>query len=159
MGQPGALKSIERQFADCGSCVRSPPRRHLRIQGVAGFVVVSDIGSREIRDMLARTSPLAVVASLAPLLGLLGTMIGMIETFELVSIYGDDGGASMLAGSIAKALITTAVGLMIAIPAIAAYQYIKHRINHPTNALETDTEAIISHLYLKKSTATEGSVA
>lgn len=110
----------------------------------------SDIGGREIRDLLARSSPLAVVASLAPLLGLLGTMIGMIEAFELVSIYGDDGGASMLAGSIAKALITTAAGLMIAIPAIAAHHVIKHRINHLTNILETDTEAIISHLYLKK---------
>src|SRR5690606_22199547 len=81
------------------------------------------LGARDIIDQEERIFPLAVVASIAPLLGLLGTMIGMIEAFQLVSIYGDDGGASMLAGSIAKALITTAAGLILAIPAICAFHY------------------------------------
>jgi biopolymer transport protein ExbB len=107
---------------------------------------VGDIAGREIRDMTARNNPLAVIAALSPLLGLLGTMIGMIEAFELVAIYGDEGGASMLAGSIAKALITTAAGLIIAIPAIAAYNYFKHRINKLTTALENDVEMIINEV-------------
>src|SRR5690606_16777108 len=74
--------------------------------------MAENLGARDIIDQEERTFPLAVVAAVAPLLGLLGTMIGMIEAFQLVSIYGDDGGASMLAGSIAKALITTATGLI-----------------------------------------------
>jgi biopolymer transport protein ExbB len=89
---------------------------------------------------------LAVIAALSPLLGLLGTMIGMIEAFELVAIYGDEGGASMLAGSIAKALITTAAGLIIAIPAIAAYNYFKHRVNKLTMKLENDVESILDKI-------------
>ena len=69
-----------------------------------------DIAAREMKKHSQKTYSLAVVAALAPLLGLLGTMIGMIESFKLVEVYGDDGGASMLAGSISKALITTASG-------------------------------------------------
>jgi biopolymer transport protein ExbB len=107
---------------------------------------VGDIAGREIRDMMARNNPLAVIAALSPLLGLLGTMIGMIEAFELVAIYGDEGGASMLAGSIAKALITTAAGLIIAIPAIAAYNYFKHRVNKLTMKLENDVELILDKM-------------
>jgi biopolymer transport protein ExbB/TolQ len=52
-----------------------------------------DIAARDIRDHMSRIYPLSVIASLAPLLGLLGTIIGMIEAFALVSIYGDEGGA------------------------------------------------------------------
>jgi len=107
---------------------------------------VGDIAGREIRDMMARNNPLAVIAALSPLLGLLGTMIGMIEAFELVAIYGDEGGASMLAGSIAKALITTAAGLIIAIPTIAAYNYFKHRVNKLTMKLENDVELILDKI-------------
>ena len=103
---------------------------------------VSDIAGRDIRNQIARTTPLAVIAALAPLLGLLGTMIGMIESFKLVSIYGDDGGASMLADSIAKALITTAGGLVLAIPSLAAYHFFRHRINGLTNQLETELDGV-----------------
>lgn len=86
-----------------------------------------DILRRAVRGESARTSLLAVVAGLAPLLGLLGTMIGMIEAFKLVELYGDEGGASMLAGSISKALITTALGLVIAIMSLVAYHGIRFR--------------------------------
>jgi biopolymer transport protein ExbB len=107
---------------------------------------VGDIAGREMREMMVRNNSLAVIAALSPLLGLLGTMVGMIEAFELVSIYGDEGGASMLAGSIAKALITTAAGLIIAIPAISAYNYFKHRINKLISLLESDVEKILDKL-------------
>lgn len=106
-----------------------------------------DIGGREIDDLVTRTTPLAAVAALAPLLGLLGTMIGMIESFELVSVYGDEGGASMLAGSIAKALITTAVGLIIAIPAVVAYHFVKYRIHVLGKQVEESVEALLGAVY------------
>ncbi|MGB0744497.1 MAG: MotA/TolQ/ExbB proton channel family protein, partial [Opitutales bacterium] len=107
-----------------------------------------DIAGREIRNMHARTYPLAVVASLAPLLGLLGTMIGMIEAFDKVAFYGDDANASLLADSISKALITTAVGLIIAIPTIAVYHYFKYRINSLSSLLEDEVDSVINRLYL-----------
>jgi len=103
-----------------------------------------DVGAREMLDQEQRTMPFAVIAALAPLLGLLGTMIGMIESFKLVEVFGDEGGASLLAGSISKALITTAVGLILAIPAIALYHYFKHRVHVITQDLETQTEMLFS---------------
>lgn len=111
---------------------------------------VADIAGRDIRNQHTRTAPLAVIASLAPLLGLLGTMIGMIESFKLVSLYGDDGGASMLAGSIAKALITTAVGLIIAIPALIAHHFFKQRIAVITMAIENGVEPLMESVVLEK---------
>jgi biopolymer transport protein ExbB/TolQ len=108
-----------------------------------------DIASRELRTHGQKTFSLAVVASLAPLLGLLGTMIGMIESFKLVEVYGDDGGASMLAGSISKALITTAVGLIIAIPALALYHWFKFRINGLAETLEERLEFLVNSWLLR----------
>lgn len=108
-----------------------------------------DIGVREMRHQLNKTYPLAVVGSLEPLLGLLGTMIGMIEAFALVAVYGDEGGASLLADSIAKALITTAVGLIIAIPALGLYYWLKQRIMSYMADLETSVEAVIDEWFLK----------
>ncbi|MEX2382474.1 MAG: MotA/TolQ/ExbB proton channel family protein [Opitutales bacterium] len=112
---------------------------------------VGDLAARDIIDQEQRTVPLAVIASLAPLLGLLGTMIGMIEAFKLVEVFGDEGGASMLAGSISKALITTAVGLILAIPSIAAYHYFKHRLHMISREIEIETEKLISAWFLRKS--------
>ena len=109
----------------------------------------NDIALREMRLQSQRNAALAVIASLAPLLGLLGTMIGMIESFKLVEIYGDDGGASMLAGSISKALITTAVGLIIAIPALSLFHYFKHRIGIISLHLEEEFEILINNWLLR----------
>ncbi|MCC5844552.1 MAG: MotA/TolQ/ExbB proton channel family protein [Verrucomicrobia bacterium] len=81
---------------------------------------------------------LSLIASIAPLLGLLGTMIGMIESFQLVALFGDEGGASLLADSIAKALITTAVGLMIAVPALFLHHLFKRKIQSLTRVLESE---------------------
>lgn len=103
-----------------------------------------DLGARELADQEARNVPFTVIAALAPLLGLLGTMIGMIEAFKLVEVFGDEGGASMLAGSISKALITTAVGLILAIPAIALYHIFKHRLHGITQRLENEVEGLFS---------------
>jgi biopolymer transport protein ExbB len=113
--------------------------------------MAENIGAREMIDQEERTFPLAVIAAIAPLLGLLGTMIGMIEAFQMVAVYGDEGGASMLAGSIAKALITTAFGLILAIPAIGAFHFFKHKLHKIGVRLEKDLEAIITKLFFVKS--------
>lgn len=114
-----------------------------------------DIGTRELKRQAQKNYSLAVVAALAPLLGLLGTMIGMIESFKLVEVYGDDGGASMLAGSISKALITTAVGLIIAIGSLVVYHWIKSRINAGGNQLDEDFEHLVNAWLLTPAEASE----
>lgn len=120
--------------------------------------MAENIGAREIIDQEERTFPLAVIAAIAPLLGLLGTMIGMIEAFQMVAVYGDEGGASMLAGSIAKALITTAFGLILAIPAIGAFHYFKHKLHKIGVRLEQDMEALITDLFFVKSSWSDTTV-
>lgn len=109
----------------------------------------SDLGARAIGDEEQRLSSLAVVAGVAPLLGLLGTMIGMIESFKLVEVFGDEGGASLLAGSISKALITTATGLVLAIPALFAHFAFKIRTHRIAQELELQTERVFNAWFLE----------
>ena len=66
------------------------------------------------------------------------------KSFKLVEIYGDEGGASMLAGSISKALITTAIGLIIAIPTLGIYHVVKYRLNCLSDLLEEELEALLN---------------
>jgi biopolymer transport protein ExbB len=124
--------------------VSSHIARHAHVPFDLLSIGASDLGSREIRRQLQRTYPLAVIATIAPLLGLLGTIIGMIESFQKVALMGDTGDASVLADSIGKALITTALGLLIAIPALGAYHYFKSRIGMLGNALEEEVDEIFS---------------
>lgn len=105
---------------------------------------VTDMIGRTVSRQHQRTYPLAVVATISPLLGLLGTIIGMIESFQKVALMGDTGDASVLADSIGKALITTALGLMIAIPALASYHFFKSRINSYGIRLEELVDTLMS---------------
>lgn len=68
-------------------------------------------------ELRKRLAMIGVLASVAPLLGLLGTVLGMIESFEVISIFGT-GNAKALAGGISMALVTTQVGLVIAVPGL-----------------------------------------
>lgn len=122
---------------------------HRHLQADMLMQNTSDVVAREMSDQEERCMPFSVIAALAPLLGLLGTMIGMIEAFKLVEVFGDEGGASLLAGSISKALITTAVGLILAIPSIGLYYYFKNRLHHITQRLEADLEELFSQWFLR----------
>lgn len=121
---------------------------HVKAGREAVSQTAGDMAARDIRTHLARIYPLSVIASLAPLIGLLGTVVGMIEAFGLVALYGDEGGASILSDSISKALITTAAGLIIAAPAIALYFIIKNRIMRMASLVEVEVEEVITGLYL-----------
>ncbi len=135
---PGVLSEIIRFIVH---------HRHLDFKTLSN--AAGDIAGREMRIQQQRIHPLAVIASLSPLLGLLGTIIGMIEAFKKVSIYGDIGGAAMLADSISKALITTAVGLIIAIPSLVLYHFFKQRLYRLVNQLEESVDLIITTWFLE----------
>jgi biopolymer transport protein ExbB len=105
---------------------------------------VTDMISRAVSRQHLRTYPLAVVATISPLLGLLGTIIGMIESFQKVALMGDTGDASILADSIGKALITTALGLIIAIPSLASYHFFKSKINSFGIRLEETVDTLMA---------------
>lgn len=90
---------------------------------------VEDAGSREVDRLSANLRPLVVIGMIAPLLGLLGTVWGMIESFSVISSGDGLGSPEALAGGISQALVTTAAGLAVAIPAQAAYYWFKSRID------------------------------
>jgi len=89
---------------------------------------VEDAGGREVDKMKRSLRGLAVIASVSPLLGLLGTVYGMISAFQTATSVGM-GKADVLAKGIYEALVTTATGLTIAIPTLIVYQYLNSRVD------------------------------
>lgn len=81
--------------------------------------------------------PLEVIAALAPLLGLFGTVLGMIESFHQLSEAGNRVDPSILSGGIGEALLTTAVGLAVAIPTIAALNWLERRVDRTVFELDS----------------------
>ena len=88
--------------------------------------IITDQGRQEVRELERGLPVLETIASISTLLGLLGTVIGMIKVFTVISIQGA-GQASLLAGGISEALITTATGLSIGIPVLVAFNYYTNR--------------------------------
>ena len=95
-----------------------------RVQGVSAMEdSVQESIMHEIPRLEHFLPAIGVLAAVAPLLGLLGTVTGMINTFHMITIFGS-GNPGLMAGGISEALITTAAGLVIAIPVLLAYNYL-----------------------------------
>jgi biopolymer transport protein ExbB len=103
---------------------------------------VEDAGYREARRLSANLRPLVVVAVIAPLLGLFGTVWGMIEAFSSIALKDGLGKPELLAGGIAQALVTTAAGLAIAIPTQAVYYFLKSKIDRFVRSAEDAYDAL-----------------
>lgn len=93
---------------------------------------------------------LAVLGGIAPLLGLLGTVTGMIHTFRLVTLFGS-GDARLLSGGISEALVTTETGLAIAIPVLIAHAVLARRTRNIIARLEQTAISIINDIKLRSS--------
>jgi biopolymer transport protein ExbB len=89
-------------------------------------MLVEDEGRQEVRILQRGLVTLETIAAIAPLLGLLGTILGMIKVFNVIETLGV-GQAKALSGGISEALITTAAGLLIGIPVLIAYNFFNHR--------------------------------
>ncbi len=87
----------------------------------------TEIASLELRQHQQKSYALAIIATVAPIVGLLGTVIGMIEAFHVIAYSQGMGNPALLAGGISKALINTAAGLSVALPALAMHHFLKHR--------------------------------
>ena len=88
---------------------------------------LEEAGARVLYDLRRGSRPLGVIADVAPLLGLMGTVTGMIKAFDVVAHANALGKAQLLAEGIGEALLTTAFGLSVAIPALLANQYFRAR--------------------------------
>ena len=112
------------------------------IQEAAGHVA---------HDLERYLNTLGTVAAVAPLLGLLGTVVGMIRVFTEITVQGT-GNANALAGGISEALITTAAGLVVAIPALVMHRYFTGKIDTIVVGLEQVSIKLVDALHTGKKT-------
>jgi biopolymer transport protein ExbB len=89
---------------------------------------------------------LSTIANMAPLLGLLGTVLGMIQVFSDIMLFGT-GNAADLAGGISQALITTAAGLTVAIPAMMSHRYFERQVDSLVVQLEGQATKLVDAMH------------
>lgn len=107
---------------------------------------IEDAGSREADRMKRSLRPISIIATISPLLGLLGTVYGMINAFQKTATSAGGAKPEMLAIGIYEALVTTAAGLTIAIPVLLLYQFLLGRVDRLIDDIdEAGTEFIFSY--------------
>jgi biopolymer transport protein ExbB len=110
---------------------------------------IEEAASHVIHDLERYLNPLGTIAAITPLLGLLGTTVGMIKVFSEIMIKGT-GDAQVLAGGISEALITTAAGLAVAIPALIMHRYFERRIDSIVVQLEQQSLKLVDALHTNR---------
>ncbi|WP_071872415.1 MotA/TolQ/ExbB proton channel family protein [Atopomonas hussainii] len=103
---------------------------------------IEEAAQRVIHDLEKYLNALGTIAAVAPLLGLLGTVLGMIEIFSAFTGAGM-ANAPILASGISKALITTAAGLMVAIPALFFHRYLQRRVDELVVGMEQEAVKLV----------------
>ena len=111
--------------------------------------LVEDTGRHVVHELERYLNTLGTIAAISPLLGLLGTVTGMIRTFSALTA-NTAGDPSALAGGISEALITTAAGLMVAIPALIGYRYLRGRVDALVVQMEKDAIGLVAALQRKQ---------
>lgn len=97
-------------------------------------------------DLERYLTALGIIASIAPLLGLLGTVVGMIDVFNSLMLEGA-GNANVLAGGISTALITTAAGLSVAIPALMFHRFFLRRVDELVVDVEQESSKLVDMIH------------
>ena len=103
---------------------------------------IEDTGRHVVHELERYINTLGTIASISPLLGLLGTVIGMIKVFSAIMISGV-GDANVLAGGISQALITTAAGLTVAIPSYFFYRFFRGMVAEYVISMEEKAISLI----------------
>lgn len=107
---------------------------------------IQDIGRHVTVALERNLNTLGTIAAISPLIGLLGTVIGMIKVFAVITAEGV-GNPETLAGGISEALITTATGLVVAIPSLIFYRYFRGKINKLVVGMEEQAMQLIEILH------------
>ncbi len=150
----GAIKTDE---------VDSQRLRELRVASPLGLVFAAGISNaKRGRDIMKEAmeeaagqvshslerylTSLGIIASVSPLLGLLGTVVGMIKVFTALMLEGA-GNANVLAGGISQALITTAAGLSVAIPALIFHRFFMRRVDELVISMEQEASKLVDIMH------------
>ena len=109
---------------------------------------IEDVGRHVVHDLERYLNTLGTIAAITPLLGLLGTVLGMIKVFTVITTQGV-GNPGVLAGGIAEALITTAAGLIVAIPSLLFYRFFRGRVDELVVTMEQEAIKLVEALHGK----------
>ncbi|MEO9654599.1 MotA/TolQ/ExbB proton channel family protein [Marinomonas sp.] len=117
---------------------------------------IQEAASHVIHELERFMSALGTIAAIAPLLGLLGTVVGMIKVFAVLMENGA-GNTALLAGGISEALLTTAAGLGVAIPALIFHRYFIRRIDELVVSMEQQSTKLVDALHGERNNHSGGS--
>jgi biopolymer transport protein ExbB len=106
---------------------------------------IEEVANHVVHELERYLNTLGTVAAITPLLGLLGTVIGMIKVFTAIQLEGT-GNAAVLAGGISEALITTAAGLTVAIPSLFFYRYFQRKVDELVIYMEQEALKLVEVL-------------
>lgn len=107
---------------------------------------IEEVGRQVVLGLERYLNTLGTIAAVTPLLGLLGTVIGMIKAFAAITTHGV-GNPTVLAGGISEALITTAAGLLVAIPSLIFYRYFRGKVDALVLKMEEDALKIVDVMH------------
>lgn len=110
---------------------------------------IEDRGRHEVHGLERYLNTLGTIAAISPLLGLLGTVLGMIQVFSSISSAGL-GNSAALAGGISQALITTAAGLIVAIPTLIAYRYLRGKVEALVMEMEQESLKLVEIIHARR---------
>ncbi len=140
--------AAEGNWAECEAIVKRHKGEHSPVNHVieAGLLarhedretlesILQEAILRELPRLERGLSPLAIFGAVAPLLGLLGTVTGMIETFNVITVFGT-GDPKLMSGGISEALVTTEIGLVVAIPVMLVHTFLSRRVDAIVGEME-----------------------
>lgn len=107
---------------------------------------LEESGQQEVARLHRSTDTIGLIASVAPMLGLLGTVVGMVGAFDTLSVSQGVAKPDQLAGNISVALITTVLGLIVAIPCTAVYSYLRNRVDSLVGEVGDLIEELAAHV-------------
>jgi biopolymer transport protein ExbB len=107
---------------------------------------IMHIGSREVRELERFLPSLFLISTLAPLLGMFGTVTGMIQAFQTIQDLGGKVNASVLAGGLWEAMLTTAMGLSVAIPAMIAHNFLQGKVHRAVADIQEEASSLLDSL-------------
>jgi biopolymer transport protein ExbB len=107
---------------------------------------IEEVGRHVVHELQRYLTTLGTIAAISPLLGLLGTVLGMIQMFSVITTHGA-GDGSIVAGGIAQALITTVFGLSVAIPALIFHRYLLGRVDELVVTMEQEALKMVEVMH------------
>lgn len=116
---------------------------------------IEDVGRHVVHELESYLNALGTIAAVTPLLGLLGTVIGMIKVFTVITVQGV-GNPEVLAEGISQALITTAAGLSVAIPAMLFHRHFQRRVDDLVVTMEQEALKMVEVLLGQRSRGSDG---